>query len=108
MNKPVWEEYVEAEKYDTTWDKSLQIPYKSETDWKEEIKTIIKKGCTDSDIEDYLSEHSELNGKEVWNYVYELDAPDGCKGCEFIQMNGMYPCNVCTRRNRLKDFYKRR
>lgn len=43
---------------------------------------IVKKGCADSGIEDYLSEHSELSGKEVWDYIYELDAPDVCKGCK--------------------------
>lgn len=108
MNKQAWEGYAEAEKYDTTWDKSLQIPYENETDWKTEIKTIVENGCTDSDIEDYIEQHSELDGKEVWDYVYELDAPDTCKGCEFIQMSGMYPCNVCIRRNQLKDYYKSR
>lgn len=76
--------------------------------WQDEIELIIKKGCTDSDIEDYLSQHSELNGKEVWDYVYELDAPDVCKGCKNIQMSGMFPCTMCSRRVKLKDFYESR
>ena len=76
--------------------------------WKDEIELIIKKGCTDSDIEDYLSEHSELNGKEVWDYIYELDSPDVCKGCKNIQMSGMFPCTMCLRRVKLKDFYESR
>lgn len=30
MERMAWEEYAEAEKYDTTFDKSLQIPYEEE------------------------------------------------------------------------------
>lgn len=48
--------------------------------WKKELTKIIKSGCTDSDIEDYLEEHSELNKKEAWNYIYEYNAPEQCKG----------------------------
>lgn len=76
--------------------------------WQDEIESIVKNGCTDSDIEDYLEEHSELDGKEVWDYVYELDAPEQCKKCKFIQMRNMYPCNMCTRQNQLKDYYESR
>ena len=91
-----------------TSDKRLQVSCENQTDWKEEIKSIVEKGCSDSGIEDYIEEHPDLNGKEVWDYVYELGAPDRCKGCEFIQMVGMYPCNNCIRRSCLKDYYKRR
>lgn len=76
--------------------------------WKEEVKTIIEKGCTDSDIEDYLEVHPGCNKKEVWDYVYEQDAPKGCRGCEYIQMSGLYPCNACVRQKSLKDYYKRK
>lgn len=65
MNRQAWEGYAEAEKYDTTRDKSLQIPYENETDWKTEVKTIVENGCTDSDIENYIEQHPDLNGKEV-------------------------------------------
>lgn len=79
-----------------------------EINWKEELKLISEKGCTDSDIMDYIEEHPNINEREIWDYIYELSAPEHCKGCEFIQMNNMYPCNVCIRRNELKDYYKRR
>ena len=106
--KDKWEGYAETEQYDTTRDKNLQIPHENQTDWKEAVKIVVENGCTDSDIEDFVDTHPDVNGKEIWDYVYELDAPDRCKGCEFIQMAGMYPCNVCTRRNQLKDYYKSR
>lgn len=77
-----------------------------EKKWKEELKTIIKNSCTDSDIEDFVDEHPEINGKDIWDYVYELDAPEGCKGCIHIQKSGMYPCNECSRRVVLKDYYE--
>lgn len=30
MERMAWEEYAEAEKYDSTFDKSFQIPYEEE------------------------------------------------------------------------------
>lgn len=53
-----------------------------------------------------MDEHPEINGKDIWDYVYELDAPEGCKGCIHIQKSGMYPCNECSRRVVLKDYYE--
>lgn len=77
--------------------------------WKKDIEMMYKAGCTDSDIEEYIDLHfTELNGKEVWDYVYELDAPQECKGCKHIQMTGMPPCNNCSRRVKLKDYYEER
>ena len=76
--------------------------------WKEEIKNIIDNGCTDSDIEDYVFEHPEINGTDIWNYVCEYIAPKECRGCKYIQYSGMYPCNACTRQVKLQDFYAER
>lgn len=36
MERMTWEEYAEAEKYDSTFDKSFQIPY-------EEVEKDLKK-----------------------------------------------------------------
>ena len=77
-------------------------------DWKEKIKKIMRGGCTDSDIEDFIDEHPELDAGDIWDYVFEYDAPDACKGCRNIQMLGMFPCNYCTRRVKLKDYYEHR
>ena len=77
-------------------------------DWKEELKRIIEKGCTDSDIEDFKDEHPEIKAKDIWDYVYEYDAPNECKGCRFIQMSGMMPCIRCSRRVVVKDYYENR
>lgn len=76
--------------------------------WKDELKKIIENRCSDSDIEDFVDEHPKVNAREIWDYVYEYDAPDGCKGCRFIQMSGMMPCIRCTRRVKVKDYYESR
>lgn len=75
-------------------------------DWKEEISKIVKSGCTDSDIEDYLEAHPDISGKEVWDFVCELRAPEECKGCKHTQMSGTYPCNACHRGKKTKNFYE--
>ena len=77
-------------------------------DWQEELKRMLEKGCSDSDIEDFVTEHPNVDGKVIWDYVFEIDAPEGCKGCEYIQYSGMFPCNKCSRRVEVKDYYKKR
>lgn len=77
-------------------------------DWKEELKNLIEKGCSDSDIEDFLNKHPEINGRKIWDYAYEYNAPAECKGCKHIQMKGMMPCINCKRRVHLKDYYEAR
>lgn len=77
--------------------------------WKEEVQKIVQKGCTDSDIEDFVEAHPEINGKDIWDFLYELDAPDGCKGCEYIQLREFMPCIKCIRRTMdFKDYFKAR
>lgn len=79
----------------------------SNTNWKEEIEQLIQnEKCTDSDVEEFIHNHPNLNGKKVWNYIAEFTAPTVCKGCIHIQMSGMYPCSICIRQNLLKDFYE--
>ena len=77
-------------------------------DWKEELKKILENGCTDSDIEDFIFENKNINVKDIWNYVYEYNAPDVCKGCKYIQHTGMMPCNMCSRVIKVKDYYEQR
>lgn len=79
-------------------------------DWKEEIKNLIESGhCSDSDIVDYIEAHPEIHGKQVWNYVSDLSAPDACKGCEHVQLIGFStPCTHCIRPTDYKDYYKKR
>ena len=76
--------------------------------WKDELEKILEKGCSDSDIEDFVDEHPEVNGRDIWDYVCEHDAPARCKGCKYIQMYGMAPCIKCSRRVKLKDYYESR
>ena len=72
-------------------------------EWKKEIDALLSSGTiTDSDIEDYISKHPEIRGRDVWYYISELTAPEECKGCVHIQMSGIYPCNVCKRRNTVR------
>lgn len=79
-------------------------------DWKEPLNKILENGCTDSNIEDFIdfiNKHSDVdvNTKEIWDYVYEYNAPEECKGCKFVQLSGMMPCINCLRQNKLKDHY---
>lgn len=76
-------------------------------DWKDELNKILDNGCTDSDIEDFIDEHPEVD-ENIWDYVYEYCAPDVCKGCKHIQMSGMMPCMMCSRRVKVTDYYERR
>ena len=76
-------------------------------DWKEELQKILSKGRTDSDIEDFVDEHPEINAREIWDYTYDFIAPESCKGCKYVAMNGTYPCIRCLRHAE-KDFYEKR
>lgn len=75
--------------------------------WKDELTKILDLGCTDSDVEDFINKHPEVN-ENIWDFVYEHDAPDCCKGCGYIRYSGMHPCNSCSRRVQTKDYYKPR
>ena len=44
--------------------------------------------------------------KEIWDYVYEHNAPEQCKGCRFIQKSDTMPCIRCSRRIKVKDYYE--
>lgn len=77
-------------------------------DWKDELNKILENGCTDSDIEDFVYEHPEVDGKNIWDYVYEYNAPDVCKGCKYIQFSGWYPCIMCSRKIKTEDYYESR
>ncbi len=77
-------------------------------DWKETLSDLIQNGCTDSDIEDFVNAHPDINAKDIWDYACEHDAPDACKGCAFIQMSGMMPCVQCRRKVQLNDYYEPR
>ena len=78
------------------------------TNWQEELYSILERGCSDSDIKDFIYENPNINAKKVWDFVYEHDAPDCCKGCKYIQFSGMFPCNSCSRRVLTKDYYELR
>lgn len=74
-------------------------------DWKEELEILLDDICTDSDVMDFIDEHPKVSPRDIWNYVYEHDAPDCCKGCKYIQYSGMHPCTQCSRKVELKDYY---
>lgn len=77
-------------------------------DWKEELDKMLENGCTDSDIEDFEDAHPNVNGRDIWDYVFEYNAPKACKGCKHIQMSGLMPCMRCSRCITLKDYYESR
>lgn len=76
--------------------------------WKKDLKKLLetKENLTDSDIEDLTDKYPE-DAKEIWQFIYELIAPEQCKGCKHIGLyDSFYPCNCCTRQEDLKDFYE--
>lgn len=85
---------------DTTMDKP----------WEAELIMIHDKGCTDSDIEDFVNSHPDVPAQDIWEFWDAIDAPLLCKGCKHVAFvnTGMYPCNRCTRSQVLIDFYERK
>lgn len=77
-------------------------------EWKKELQHMLTVGCSDSAIEDYVEEHPEISGKDIWDYVFESNAPSVCRGCKHIQMRGMFPCTECSRQKQVKDYYEQR
>ena len=79
-------------------------------DWKDEVRQIVERGCTDSDIEDYIEKHPNIKGKvRIWDYVSDLNAPECCKGCKHVQLIGFsMPCTNCSRVLNSKDYYETR
>ena len=76
--------------------------------WIEDLKKIIetKDYLTDSDIEELVDKYPE-DAEEIWQFIYELSAPEQCRSCKYIGLyNKTYPCNCCTRQENLKDFYE--
>lgn len=57
--------------------------------WKGELSGLLKSGCTDSDIGQFIQEHPDIAGKDIWNYVSDYYAPEQCKGCIHVQLIGM-------------------
>lgn len=77
-------------------------------DWKEELRKILENRYTDSDIEDFAIEHPNVDGKDIWDFVFEYIAPGVCKGCKHIQRANMMPCIRCSRKVKVKDYFEAR
>lgn len=75
--------------------------------WKEELSGLLKSGCTDSDIRQFIQKHPDISGKKIWNYVSDYYAPEQCKGCKHVQLIGMYPCSCCSVNGTSKTIMKR-
>ncbi len=79
----------------------------NDMNWKKELEQLLRSECTDSDIEDFCSEHPTIRCSEIWQYVWKYNAPAQCKGCKHIQKSqSLWPCSCCSRINKLKDFYQ--
>lgn len=76
--------------------------------WKEELSGLLKSGCTDSDIRQFIQKHPDISGKKIWNYVSDYYAPEQCKGCIHVQLIGMYPCSCCSVNGTSKNYYEKR
>lgn len=71
---------------------------------KEKLISLIEKGCTDSDVEDFCDENN-VSRREAFHFIAELTVPECCKGCKYIDLYpSMPPCPSCSRAK--KDFYE--
>ena len=69
-----------------------------------DLRQLYLNGCTDSDIEDYCTEHHISRGA-AFHLIAVWDAPNCCKKCKHVEFfSSMYPCSVCCRP--LKDMYE--
>lgn len=74
-----------------------------------ELYELRKDGCSDSDIEDFISDHrlSRKEAGEVWLQIAIWNAPECCKPCKHVQLyRSDYPCTYCSRP--LADMYEER
>lgn len=72
---------------------------------------------TDSDIEDFIEDFKYANwratgqspkafAKDVWNTFYKLLAKGTpCEGCKNVGCWGRFPCDHCSRKLTVKDYY---
>lgn len=76
---------------------------------RSELWELHNGGCSDSDIEDFISEHrlSRKEAGEVWLQIAIWNAPECCKPCKHVQLyRSDYPCTYCSRP--LADMYEER
>lgn len=79
MDRPIWEGYAEAEKYDTTFDKSFEIPYeitptelkKRDKELIDKVKTILLE-YTSYDIRDDITIMNNINFEIISEELDEL------------------------------------
>ena len=46
-----------------------------EKTWQKEVRSLLNKGCSDSDLVDFVESHKSVHGKDIWDFVYEESAP---------------------------------
>lgn len=74
-----------------------------------QLQELHEGGCSDSDIEDFISEHnlSRAEEGEVWLQIAIWNAPECCKECKYVQhFRSIYPCTCCPRP--LTDMFEKR
>ena len=65
-------------------------------DIREALRMVRENGCNDSDIEDFITDRnlSSHVARAVWTQIAVWNAPNCCKGCEYVQE---YPGCHCSR-----------
>ena len=68
MDRPAWEDYAEAEKYDTTFDKSFEIPYEiTPTELKKRDKELIDK------VKSVLLEYTHYDSRDDVTFMNSIN-----------------------------------
>lgn len=69
MERQAWEGYAEAEKYDTTFDKSFEIPDENEFKLRIYKKSGVEKGNLDR--EEFFATKEQMDARYDELFVYE-------------------------------------
>ena len=72
----------------------------------EQLVSMRKNGCTDSDVRDFCELH-DLSLRDAERYLANYFAPDRCKDCAYVVYRpSMPPCTNCVRLC-TEDHYKK-
>lgn len=67
-------------------------------DWKKEIARMLLQGCNKEDVKYYCIMHPAIPKEDIWQFAYEITAPEKCLKCEHIDKVGFGPRNMCPYR----------
>lgn len=81
-----------------------------DTEWKKELKIKLDSGVNITTMtDDEFFKKYGISMKDIWDYVFDEYKPSPlkqCIGCKFLNVSKDSPCNKCSRKVKLKDYYE--